>query len=751
MRTRLAVFLGFALAAGSAEVSRLHPRVYVRDDAARVGKGITVAELRRRHQGPAFARWRVPDPGRGAAAAMERAARYLETGEAAELAAVRDFLATHTFSYEKNDVGGFLAGAEMAAAFDWVYHGLSEPERAAALANIVTTAESSHRFLRRGGPDINHNYTYMALSTVAVCGLVLDGEPEPYGSKAAEYLALARQMLEGPGRVIDTWNARQGAWGEGSHYTFHETLRTLVLTLQAYRTASDTDYFGRLDMARAGRFLMASTRPDMTFERTGDSSANRVQAALTAPLTVEMLAAGLPDAKEAARLRSFSRALLEAYGDKAVHPAFGWGMRMFFDPRARLTPSYQTLPLALRLGAGSYEHIMLRNGSGADSTLITVLAGDHFTDHQHFDKGQFLIYHRGGLAVDSGAYEGMYKPGQHASEYAPRTLAHNCLLVYDPGERFPKGYTNDGGQRVLRGLQHHHDWQEYLAHRDKEHLNTAEVLACDFDPRNRYYYVRVDLKGAYSDKIMHYDRQFVYLPAPDFLVIFDRVSAARPEFQKRWLLHFQEQPEIDGARPETGVREFPGARLTTARRSGGFDAGGRRFGYDGVLFVHTLLPAERTIVSVGGPGYEFYNAFSGVNYPVSRVSAARESGNWRIEVAPHRPSTDDQFLHALEMQHGGAAKPTGARLVSGEGITGVHFLAPPENREVLFAASLPLTYEIAATAPASHFLTGLPPGESVVVQVNGRRLRPLGVSTQGVLAFRDAGRGPRRVVVRPVR
>jgi hypothetical protein len=701
-----------------------------------------VAQLRARLQDPAYARWRAPDPGRGAAGTLERAARYLETGDAADLAAVRDFLATHTFSYEKNDVGGFLAGAEMAAAFDWVYPGLSASDRAAALANLVTTAESSCRFLRRGGADINHNYTYMALSTVAVCGLVLAGEPAPYGAKAAEYLDVARQWIEGPGRVIDTWRAREGAWGEGSHYTFHETLRTLVLALQAFRTASDTDYFERLDMAPAGRFLMACTRPDMTFERTGDTSANRVQAALTVPLTVEMLAAGLRDAKEAARLRSFSRALLAAYGDQAVHPAFGWGMRMFFDPRARITPSYQTLPPAMRLGAGSYEHILFRNGLGAGSTLITILAGDHFTDHQHFDKGQFLIYHHGGLAVDSGAYEGMYKPGQHANEYAPRTLAHNCLLVYDPDERWPKGYTNDGGQRVLRGLQHHHTWPEYVAHRDREHLNTAEVRAFEAGPAGRYHYLCVDLKGAYSEKITQYDRQFAYLPGPDLLVVYDRVSAARAEFNKRWLLHFEEQPEIDGARPEPGVREFPGASLTVARRSGAFD---------GVLFVHTLLPAEHTVICVGGPGYEFYNLFTGVNYPLARVSpasAARESGGWRIEVAPQRPSLDDQFLHVLEMRHGREARPAETRLISAEGLAGAHVLGPRENQVVLFAASLPLTYDLTATAPSNHLLAGLAPSQNVIVEVNGRRLRALRVSPQGVLAFRDAGAGRRSVAVR---
>lgn len=748
---RLAAVLLSALTALPADrlaVSKLHPRIYVRHDAARIGKGLTLTRFRARLNQSAYAPWRRAAPGSGSEAIMERAARFLETGNPDDLAAVRDFLRTRTFSYEKNDVGGFLAGAEMATAFDWVYAGLSSTERSAAMANVVTTADSSLRFLRTGGPDINHNYTYMALATIAVCGLALSGEPEPYGSRAAEYLDTAREFIEAPGKVADTWNAREGAWAEGSHYTFHETLRNLVLMLQAYRTASGIDYFRTIDMARAGRFLIACTRPDLTFERTGDTSANRVQAAITVPVTVEMLAEGVPDAGEAARLRSFGDALLERYGEKAIHWGFGWGMRMFYDARASRTPSYRTLPLAMRLGSGTDEHITFRNGWDPDSTLVTVLGGDHYTDHQHFDKGQFLIYHRGGLAIDSGAYDGMYQPGRHANEYAPRTLAHNCLLVYDPNQQFPKGYTNDGGQNVLRGLQHHDTWPMYVAHKRTEQLDTAEVAA--FDCGAGYDYVRVNLKGAYGGKVDYYDRQFVYLPADDFLLVFDRVTSAAAEFGKRWLLHFQERPEIDGVAPEPGIRAFPGARTTVERRE------------QGTLFVETLLPEERTITAIGGAGYEFYNAFTGTNYPVSRPAVAadpRESGTWRIEVEPRRPARSDRFLHALQMSSRGATTtPVATRLISADQIVGVQVLAPRENQIVVFSGAPnggpctpPLTYEISSAASAVHTIVELPPNLPVVVDVNGKAIRRGRVNAQGVLSFRDAAKGTRRIAIRSVR
>lgn len=760
-----AAALGFTLLAGALQadeqVSPLHPRIYVCHDEARVGKGLTVSELRRRLKDPEYARWHRPAGGQGASAMVERAARYLEDANPADLDAVRNFLLTHTFSYAKHDVGGFLAGAEMATAFDWIYAGLSLEDRAAAMANIVTTAETSRSFLLRGAPDINHNYTYMALSTLAVCGLVLKGEAEPYNGKGVEYLRLARKWLESPGKVLDTWKAREGAWAEGSLYTFHETLRTLVLALVAYRTASDTDYFGskyRGPLIQAGRFLIASTRPDMTFERVGDCLPSRALANGTVPLTVEMLAFGL-DGEEAARLRSFSRALREAYGEKALHPSFDWGMRIFFERAAAREPSYHTLPTAMRMGAGTYEQIVFRGGWRPDSTQVTILAGDHFTDHQHFDKGHFLIYRRGGLAIDGGAYDGMYKPG-HWNDYACRTVAHNCVLVHDPDQRFPTGYANDGGQNVIRGKQHHADWNAYLAHREGEGLHTAEVAAYDYDQNSGYGYVRANLTKAYGEKVSSYDRQFVYLPGPDFLVVFNRVSAAHAGFAKRWLLHFQEAPSVDGITPEPGIRTFPGARLTSARRQGQLEPGGSTVAYNGALFVRTLLPAAHTITVVGGPGYEYFNLFTRLNYPPSNAALAadvREPGNWRIEVSPDVTSADDQFLHALQMADGSAARPVDARLLeAGEKkLAGVQFLSLPENQVVLFASgqrggapSFPLSYEISSASSARHYLAELPASKQVVVEVNGKKMPIQKVSSQGVLVFRDRSKGARKIVIR---
>ncbi len=729
-------------------ISTLHPRIFVRNDAARQGQGPTVTEMRRRAADPSYGRWQGRVEKDDSSAIVERAARYLESGGQDDLHAVRDFLLTHAFSYEKNDVGGFLAGAEMATAFDWVYAGLSPGERAAAMANITTTAEASRHFLLEGQPDINHNYTYMALNTVAVCGLVLSGEPDPYGQTAKKYLELAREFVEGQGRVLDTWSAREGSWSEGSHYTFHETVRNLVMMFAAYRSASDSDYFALVKqrygdfLAKTGLFLIGSTRPDFTFVRTGDTSANRVAPTLTVPVTLAALAAGLGETDDAARLRSFNDALLAAHGDKAVHPYFHWGMRTFHEPAARRTPVYSSMPLAVRMGAGTTEHLVFRNGWNPDSTQITILAGDHFTDHQHFDAGQFQIYHRGALAVDGGAYDEMNKPNGHWNEYADRTLAHNCLLVYDPSQVFPKGYGNDGGQLVLRGLQHHGDWPTYQAHRLEEHLNAGEVSAYEHDSAGRFDYARVNLKQAYGDKVKAYDRQFVYLPQQDWFVVFDRVSAASETFQKHWLLHFQNAPEVDGATPQAGVTDYPDGRVTSERNIG-------------TLFVQTLLPASHTVTVTGGAGYEYFNPFAGRNYPPAHPGTAaetREPGRWRIDVTPNQAQRDDKFLHVFQIAGPDAKQPAQVRRMSDASgrIPGVQFDGGSLDRVVLFAggAGLPLRYEFKSTRAAEHLLVELPALRRVTIEVNGSDFAQARSSAEGTLIFTDGGGGARVITIR---
>jgi hypothetical protein len=186
------------------------------------------------------------------------------------------------------------------------------------------------------------------------------------------------------------------------------------------------------------------------------------------------------------------------------------------------------------------------------------------------------------------------------------------------------------------------------------------------------------------------------------------------------------------------------------------ELGARTVSYDGRLFIRTLLPEPRTVSIIGGPGFEYYNAFNQTNYPPSAAATAgapREAGAWRMEVSPVAHNSDDLFLNAFQIADASTRGPVESRLLTDEGkkTTGVLFLSPA-NRVVLFStalgatpASLPLSYETDSPAEAHHLLLGLPPGLAVTIEVNHRMQPRRAVSTQGTLNFEDKARGRREV------
>src|SRR5438445_444000 len=79
--------------------------------------------------------------------------------------------------------------------------------------------------------------------------------------------------------------------------------------------------------------------------------------------------------------------------------------------------------------------LVMRDGWGPDSTWIEFTAGPYLAKHQHLDQNQFTIFHHGYLAIDSAAdYTDTESPNY--LNYYRRTIAHNTMLIYKPGEPF---------------------------------------------------------------------------------------------------------------------------------------------------------------------------------------------------------------------------------------------------------------------------------------------------------------------------
>jgi hypothetical protein len=289
--------------------------------------------------------------------------------------------------------------------------------------------------------------------------------------------------------------------------------------------------------------------------------------------------------------------------------------------------------------------IFMRSGSGPDDTYALFTAGGMLRMHRHYDNNNFVIFKKGFLALDSGNRP---EPGIHLSHYYSRTVAHNCIIIRMPGEEMPTYWgrpapgeepvppvPNDGGQNNLLG---------------------SEVIA--FSENDHYVYIASDAADSYhEDKASLVLRQFVFLP-PDHFVIFDRVGSTKPEYGKKWLLHTAAEP--------------------TFKRNEFFADH-----WEGRLFSRTLLPQDAELTKIGGPGKQFWS--DGRNWPIPGSDGTTDLlGQWRVEVSPGKPNTDDMFLHLIQVGDTSLESMVVSAPVTTDDMTGLRFTHENKEYEVMF-------------------------------------------------------------------
>lgn len=259
--------------------------------------------------------------------------------------------------------------------------------------------------------------------------------------------------------------------------------------------------------------------------------------------------------------------------------------------------------------------IFMRSGTGKDDTYCLFSCGGTLTQHRHYDALNFVIYHRGFLSLDSGTRYSEFENGQHLANYFAQTVAHNCVVIHQPGEpaaRYWGGTVtgNHGGQ----------------------HKQLGSVVKA-FETNRDYVYVAGDASQCYQhggrnglpEKCSLVTRQLVFL-MPNHFVIFDRVETTDASYRKDWLIHTAHEPKVSGK---------------TIRADHG----------EGRMFCRTLLPADATLTPIGGPGREFVAA--GQNWSIVSDGLKPENlammGQWRIEVTPGNPRKSDVFLHVIQV------------------------------------------------------------------------------------------------------
>ena len=597
-----------------------------------------------------------------------------------------------------------------ALAFDWVFdyrgfdHALKDRvagELRDGAASMLATPDFADP-----GQLSYHNYALRYLSLAAFATAAVGDYPN-CDQRCKSWRETIEKSLDNILDISDIVSP-EGSYHESLDY-MRITWASMVLLAELQRTTTGTDPAHQFSVFRnIGNTYLYKLLPDGTPSREGDNEYPVLDSRDTAVLGYAVNR--FKDPYSAWFLRKsgfFSKdwvlPVLEFLWDDPEVTSVDPGQASEKElPRQRFFP-----------GVG---HLVMRDGWTPQSTWIEFDCGSYFAKHQHLDQNQITIYHRGYLAIDSGAdYTDTESP--HYLNYYRRTVAHNSVLVYDPAERFfwsdnllPAA--NDGGQRMdsaryWNTIRSRSDWERTRDLWDIGSMRVVDYVA------GQYHYAMGDASHAYSRaKLRRFTREVLYVPGHNVLFVFDRVVSNNPSFRKAWLLHGVNPPSVD----QDGGRGAPGAQEFHNAKSFRFSEG------TGELLVHALLPKERMITRRGGTGHEFYTAGddhggewgTGENWPLEPAEGAalpddpklrrmwklfwgedfnkiltsnRENvvpGGWRIEVAPSVAAEEDNFLHVFEIGEQGKIGQRRVELLDGVNFQGAAFEHGPM---VLFSST----------------------------------------------------------------
>lgn len=518
--------------------------------------------------------------------------------------------------------------------YDWCYAHLGREQKQILRARIAANIEETMA-TRRAFRSF-HNAGHAAALELTLGILALWGD-DPIAARAWDFL---RPELDDMLLTLDEVFP-DGEWGEGSDYArhaSHETFRSLM----ALKTATGVDLLaGSPHFQHAASFIFYSVKPDYRMFPGDDNDYPFLNGWEHKALLLSAAEFRDPYAQWFLQ-HSVVEPFVLAHRDR-------WMDLLWADPSIPERPLSE-LPLA-RIFRGK-GLVLARSGwdqSESSRTWLAFANGDYFGDHDHLDVNSFQLFHRGDLAIDSGRYDDDWdsvgSPAKVARSqffnYYQRTIAHNTMLVHDPKEDFGRGYLNDGGQRRMidNGLHRTvpedyaqgnypsddgvgiHDWTTNLGRWER-----GDITA--YTATSELVFVRGDGTRAYSPhKLGAFVRELVFI-RPRLVVVFDRVVATDPSYEKTWLLHTIDEPVLEDATFEVKAGE-------------------------GRLFGLALLPADRRLRKLGGPHDEF--TVAGVKFragPASELNPSKlhygeQPGAWRIEETPGAPRAEDYFANAM--------------------------------------------------------------------------------------------------------
>ena len=661
----------------------------------------------------------------------------------------------------------WLTYVNWALTFDWLYE---HPAFDAALKDRVAQQLLDGAMVAASTPDLEHpdqasyhNYTtrFLGLTTFSLCAIA---KHRPHAAHVAELQDKAARAFQNILQVSNLVSPK-GSYHESMDY-MRISYVPMALLAELQRTTTGVDPALRFGTYRSfADTYLYKLLPDGTPSREGDNEYPILDDRDTAALGYAVSRFKNPYAAWLLRDSGFAVR-------KWALPVLDF---LWNDPG--VSPRNPALALPEELPLHRYfpgvDQVVFRNGWGSGATRIEFDCGPYLAKHQHLDRNHFTIYHRGHLAIDSGAdYTDTESP--HYLNYYRRTVAHNSVLIFDPSEHFfwsenLMEAANDGGQRMdssrfwntIRSLE---DWDKTRDVWDIGQLRIVDNLDGTID-QDGYHYALGDATRAYSpNKLRCFTRQLLYLPAIDVLLVFDRVVSTNPGFRKTWLLHGVNMPWVAGTATlsSNGEETFGNAGQFRLQEGGG------------EILVHTLLPVEHLTSRRGGQGHEFWTPGdakggawgSGRDWPlelaeggplpddpaeramwvtfwgndIKRIKPSNRvnvvPGSWRVEVTPAHPQLEDHFLHLFEINDRGKTGRLSVELLQGAGIAGVGCAVTGEAgvAAVFSAQDAPLQY-VEVTLPSfpchTLWLGGLEADRIYDLELAGSNVAPADAAAPG--------------------
>lgn len=403
-----------------------------------------------------------------------------------------------------------------------------------------------------------------------------------------------------------------------------------------------------------------------------------------------------------------------------------WGSPLATLPLTK----YFASPAGIMVARSSWDTDINTDKAGnqdinAETVLAYMKIGELWAgNHHHLDAGNFQIYYKGILASESGFYDSYYS--EHDKCYNKETIAHNSLLVYDKDEVVLER-PNSGGQR-RPSLNEPANMEEWM--KDNKFV-TGKVLAHHFGPDPNlpeYSYISGDISKAYTNKVSEVIRSMLFMPVNKadikaVMIVADKISATNSKFKKTFLLHCQQEPEIQGNIIKIQNTDYE---------------------YRGALQMHSLLPKNKELSKIGGKGKEF--TINDKNYPTLKPidpALAAEPGAWRIELSPKEQNTTDYFLNVMLIGELGINENNEVvHLIETEDLMGVQVL----DRVCVFNKSAsPIKSQISfntkqSNKPLKIAVAGLSEGEWYIM-VNGNIESTQASTKDGGIIYFDAASG----------